>query len=137
MTTYTLEEGWPDERNLSKGDYCITNFAWIFYSGILLCLKRIYFVIMFNINKGPLWSWSHGSWNYNYLCNQCLSPLMMWVNPAHGQVYSLQHYVCLTVTCGRSVVFSGYSGFFHQLDWSPWYSWNIFESGVKHHNRNP
>jgi len=22
-----------------------------------------------------LWSWSYGSWIYNYLCNQCLSPL--------------------------------------------------------------
>jgi hypothetical protein len=21
----------------------------------------------------------HGSWIYNYLCNQCLSPLMLWV----------------------------------------------------------
>ena len=26
-----------------------------------------------------MWSWSHGSWIYNYLCNQCLSPLMLWV----------------------------------------------------------
>jgi len=27
------------------------------------------------------WPWSHGSWiyNYRYLCNQCLSPLMLWV----------------------------------------------------------
>ena len=25
------------------------------------------------------WSWSHGSWIYNYLCNQCLSLLMLWV----------------------------------------------------------
>jgi len=24
---------------------------------------------------GNLWSWSYGSWIYNYLCNQCLSPL--------------------------------------------------------------
>ena len=24
------------------------------------------------------WSWSYGSWIYNYLCNQCLSPLMLW-----------------------------------------------------------
>jgi len=24
---------------------------------------------------GPSWSWSYGSWIYNYLCNQCLSPL--------------------------------------------------------------
>ena len=29
--------------------------------------------------KGPLWPWSYGSWMYNYLCNQCLSPLMLWV----------------------------------------------------------
>ena len=35
--------------------------------------------------------------------------------------------------CGRSVVFSGYSSFFHQYKWPPWYSWIIVESGVKHH----
>ena len=30
----------------------------------------------------PSWSWSYGSWIYNYLCNQFLSPLIvlhMWV----------------------------------------------------------
>jgi hypothetical protein len=26
-----------------------------------------------------LWSWSYGSWVYNYLCNQYLSPLTLWV----------------------------------------------------------
>jgi hypothetical protein len=26
--------------------------------------------------SGRRWSWSYGSWIYNYLCNQCLSPLM-------------------------------------------------------------
>jgi hypothetical protein len=26
-----------------------------------------------------LWPWSYGSWTYNYLCNQCLSTLMLWV----------------------------------------------------------
>ena len=25
------------------------------------------------------WSWSYGSRIYNYLCNQCLSPLTLWV----------------------------------------------------------
>jgi len=25
------------------------------------------------------WTWSYGSWIYNYLCNQCLSPLTLWV----------------------------------------------------------
>ena len=29
--------------------------------------------------RRPSWSWSYGSWNYSYLCNQCLSPLMLWV----------------------------------------------------------
>ena len=31
---------------------------------------------------------SYGGWIYNYLCNQCLSPLMLVKsNPAHGEVY--------------------------------------------------
>jgi hypothetical protein len=25
------------------------------------------------------WSWSYGSWIYNYMCNQCLSPLEVLV----------------------------------------------------------
>ena len=25
------------------------------------------------------WPWSYDSWIYNYLCNQCLSPLKLWV----------------------------------------------------------
>ena len=28
---------------------------------------------------GPSWPWSYGSWIYDYLCNQCLSSLMLWV----------------------------------------------------------
>jgi hypothetical protein len=29
--------------------------------------------------NGLSWLWSYGSWIYNYLCNQCLSPLTLWV----------------------------------------------------------
>jgi len=29
--------------------------------------------------RWPTWSWSYGSWIYNYLCYQCLSPLTLWV----------------------------------------------------------
>jgi hypothetical protein len=29
--------------------------------------------------KGSSWSWSYGSWIYHYLCNQCTSPLTLWV----------------------------------------------------------
>jgi len=31
------------------------------------------------IRMGPSWPWQYGSWIYNYLCNKCLSPLMLWV----------------------------------------------------------
>ena len=41
----------------------------------------------------PSWPWSYGSWIYNYLCNQCLPPLMLWN-------------WSLSVTCDRSVFFS-------------------------------
>ena len=39
----------------------------------------------------------------------------------------------MSVTCSRSVVFSG---FFHQWNWPLRYNWNIVESDVKHHNPN-
>jgi hypothetical protein len=28
--------------------------------------------------QGSSWSWSYNNWIYNYLCNQCISPLMLW-----------------------------------------------------------
>jgi hypothetical protein len=28
---------------------------------------------------GSSWSWLYGSWIYNYLCNQSISPLKLWV----------------------------------------------------------
>ena len=34
---------------------------------------------LFNQSRGPSWSWSHDSWIYNYLSNQCLSPLTLWI----------------------------------------------------------
>ena len=56
----------------------------------------------------PSWSWSYGSWIYNYLCNQCLSPLMLWVRTpfmAKSTRYNIM-WLRLSVTCDRSVVFS-------------------------------
>ena len=29
--------------------------------------------------RGLSWSLSYGTWIHNYLCNQCLSPLTLWV----------------------------------------------------------
>ena len=42
-----------------------------------------YILFTFHLSKHvkalPLWSWSYGICIYNHLCNQCLSPLMLWV----------------------------------------------------------
>ena len=44
----------------------------------------------FQVHKGLSWSWSYGSWIYNYLCNECES--------RSGEVYSVQHYVIKLVS---------------------------------------
>ena len=75
-------------------------------------------VHMIYIYKGSSWSWSYGSWIYNYLCNQCLSPLnVMSSNPTHAWC---THYTImwssLSGACDRSVVFSRYSSFLHSCN---------------------
>jgi hypothetical protein len=34
---------------------------------------------LYKTSQRPSWSWLHGSWIYNYLCNQCLSPVCPWL----------------------------------------------------------
>ena len=46
--------------DINRLDICILFFSFLF-------LLYIY------------WPWSYGIWIYNYLCNQFLSPLMLWV----------------------------------------------------------
>ena len=64
--------------------------------------------------QGPSWSWSYGCWIYNYLCtlwNEGLSPLKLWARislMARCTQYNSM-WSSLSVTCGRSMVFSGYS----------------------------
>jgi hypothetical protein len=63
------EETTPNQPTVS----CITttNLHSMFY--------RITYKTEVNITKGPLWLRSYGSWIYNYLCNQYISPLTLWV----------------------------------------------------------
>jgi hypothetical protein len=49
-------------------------FVWIIEIFIMKSCKYMYMCIM---PEGL--SWSYGSWIYSYLCNQCLSPLMLRV----------------------------------------------------------
>ena len=96
------------------------------------------------ISKLPIWSighripilanasWSYGRLIYNYLCNQCVSPLkVVKSNPVHDEVYYIQHYVIKFVSDLRQV-----GGFLRVLQFIPpikWYNWNIVEYVVKHH----
>jgi hypothetical protein len=52
--------------------------------------------------KGPSWPWSYGSWIYNYLFNQCLSPLMLWVRISmRARCTTLCDKVCQWLATGR------------------------------------
>ena len=59
--------------------------------------QRKHAIEILNINcfQGPSGSWSHGSWIYNFLCNRCLSSLMLWVrNPLRARYTALYDKDC-------------------------------------------
>ena len=61
-------------------------------------------VQQFKVNIGPSWSWSYCSWIYNYLCNQYLSLLQLWVRrPRMGGLLdtTLCDAVCQWLATGR------------------------------------
>jgi hypothetical protein len=53
---------------------------------------------------GPSWSWSCGSWIYNYLCNQCFTTNV--VDSTRAEMYWIHS---LSVTYDKSVVFPGHT----------------------------
>ena len=57
-----------------------------------------------NTLKGPLWTWSYGNCIYNYLCNQCLSPEMLWVRISiRTRCTTFCDHVCQWLATGRWV----------------------------------
>ena len=55
-------------------------------------------------NVATSWSWSYGSWIYNYLCNKWLSPSTMWVRiPLRRGVLDTTLYVIKFVSHLRQV----------------------------------
>ena len=51
--------------------------------------------------EGPSSTWSYGSWIYNYLCNQCLSPLMWVPISIRVRCTKLWDKVCQWLATGR------------------------------------
>ena len=46
----------------------------------LIILYQTYLYALNSLKRRvPSWSWSYGRWIYNYLCNQCLSTLKLFV----------------------------------------------------------
>ena len=54
---------------------CVSCFFYI----ATLCIISSDNCIIFAYTVWSSWSWYDGSWIYNYLCNQCLSPPRVWV----------------------------------------------------------
>ena len=81
------------------------------------------------------WPWSHGSWIYNYLCNQCISPLMLLVRiPIRTSCTTLCDKVCQWLVTGR---WFNPDPLVSSTNKTDRYSRNIVESGVKHHKTKP
>ena len=58
--------------------------------------------VLFLWVKRTSWPWSYGSWVYNYLCNQCLSPMMLWVRISiRARCTTLCDKVCQWPATGR------------------------------------
>jgi hypothetical protein len=68
-------------------------------------LYIIWLYIRYGSDKGSSWSWSYGSWIYDSICNQCISPLKLWVRtPVRRGVpnTTLCDKVCQWLAAGRS-----------------------------------
>jgi hypothetical protein len=86
--------------------------------------------------EGQSWSWLCGSWIYNYLCNQYLSPLTLWVRiRLRRGVFdtTLCDKVCQPLATGRWVTPGTPVSSTNKTP--PRYNWNIVESSVKRHNQ--
>ena len=98
-------------------DIDFTTEFWNFSNGVVFFCYIIFFFYHYKyIKQRPSWSWSYGSWIYNYICNQCLSPLTLRVR------IPLRKGVLDTTLCDKVCqwleaclwFFFGYPGFFHQ-----------------------
>jgi hypothetical protein len=88
------------------------------------------------IGRGNLSTRRKPPWIFNYLCNQCLSPLMLRLRISiSGRCTILCNKVCQWLVAGRGFSPGPPFSSTNKID-RHWYNWNIAESDVKHHNPN-
>jgi hypothetical protein len=72
-----------------------------------------------------VWSWSYCSWIYNYMCNQCLLPLQLWILFPLMLRSTRYNIMIKLVSDFRQV-----DGFLHQLNWQSRYNWNTVNNTI-------
>ena len=109
-------------------------------SNLNLYIILVYaFEVEFNLHlifRGPSWSWSYGSWIYNYMCNQSLSSLKLFEPRSWRGV--LDATVCDKV-CQLLPTSQWFSPctLVSSTNKPDQYNWNTVESSVKHHRIKP
>jgi hypothetical protein len=91
-------------HNLKLDSAFLIVFIHYYFNPAMKWCFRYFLELHFWMKALPSWSWSHGSWIYNYLCNQCLSPLTLWVlTPLRRDtlVTTLCDKVCQWLAIGR------------------------------------
>ena len=101
-------------------------------------IKATFRQIPIVIIRGTSWSWSYGSWMYNYLWNQCLSSLTLRVRiPVRWGVLDTTICDSLSATSSRSVVYSEYLvSSTHKTDRHD-ITEILLKVALKHHNPTP
>ena len=79
---------------------------------------------------------SYGSWMYNYLCNQCISPLKLWV-PIPFMARCTRYKIMFVCDLRQVSDILQVLRFPPPIKLTARNNRNIVESGVKHHNHNP
>jgi len=73
-------EMYTSNRNILNSSFLFTCRNWV---ELRVCRKHYYVVHLEEVDfltfMGPSWSWSYGHFIYNFICNQCPSPPMLWV----------------------------------------------------------
>ena len=88
---------------------------------LLICITKDIYFYHLHRNLGSSWSWSYGSWIYNYLCNHhhhksCEFDSCSWRGVLDT---TLCDKVCQWLAAGL-----GFSSFINK-NWPPRYEWNI------------
>ena len=83
LKIWKKEDSFPNVNKIFGGFreyfYYFKIETWNYQQQIVFSWHIINNSIFFIYPGGPSWLWSYGSWINNYLCNQCLSPLKLWV----------------------------------------------------------